>query len=107
MNCRTTLLLVVVTLVTVPCVALAEGDASQGRQKAETCLGCHAVEGYFTVYPAYRVPKLGRQSAKYIASALKSYQQGMRWHPTMRANASGLTDEDIADIAAFAESFGQ
>ena len=107
MNCRTTLLLVIATLFAVPCVALAEGDAVQGQQKAETCLGCHAVVGYFTVYPSYRVPKLGRQSAKYIASALKPYQQGLRPHPTMRANASGLTDEDIADIAAFVESFGQ
>ena len=79
----------------------AEGDPAAGRLKAETCLGCHAVTGYYNVYPTYHVPKLGGQSAGYIESALKAYRSGTRTHGPMQANASDLSDEDIADIAAF------
>ena len=50
----------------------AEGDAAAGRLKAEACLGCHAVTGYYNVYPTYHVPKLGGQSHGYIESALKA-----------------------------------
>jgi cytochrome c553 len=85
-------------------VTFAEGDATAGRLKAETCLGCHAVTGYYNVYPTYHVPKLGGQSAGYIASALKAYRSGTRIHGPMQANASDLSDEDIADIAAFMAS---
>ena len=85
-------------------VSFAEGDATAGRLKAETCLGCHAVTGYYNVYPTYHVPKLGGQSAGYIASALKAYRSGTRIHGPMQANASDLSDEDIADIAAFMAS---
>jgi cytochrome c553 len=82
----------------------AEGDAAAGRIKAETCLGCHAVTGYYNVYPTYHVPKLGGQSAGYIESALKAYRSGTRIHGSMQANASDLSDEDIADIAVFMAS---
>ena len=60
--------------------------------------------GYQASFPeVYRVPKLGGQSAAYIASSLKAYQTGERKHPTMRAIATSLTDQDINDIAAFYE----
>ena len=82
----------------------AEGDPAAGRLKAETCLGCHAVTGYYNDYPTYHVPKLGGQSAGYIESALKAYRSGTRTHGPMQANASDLSNEDIADIAAFMAS---
>lgn len=84
-----------------------EGDPAAGRVAAETCLGCHAVETYQNAYPAYHVPKLGGQSAAYIASALKAYRDGSRSHPTMHANAENLSDETIADIAAYLAAQGQ
>ncbi len=87
--------------------AVAEGDAAAGRVAAETCLGCHAVETYFNVYPTYGVPKVGGQSAAYIESALKAYRDGGRKHDTMNANAANLTDQDIANIAAFFASQGK
>lgn len=85
--------------------ALADGDAAAGRKKAETCLGCHAIPGYFNVYPSYHVPKLGGQNGKYIESALKQYRDGGRQHDTMHANASNLSDQDMADIGAYIESY--
>ncbi len=41
-------------------------DEYTGKEKAETCLGCHAIEGYNNTYPTYKVPKLGGQHADYI-----------------------------------------
>ena len=76
----------------------------QGKDKSETCLGCHAIEGYNNVYPTYKVPKVAGQNADYIISALKAYRNKDRVHETMHANASALTDQDIIDIAKYFES---
>lgn len=83
--------------------AVAEGDPTAGRVKAETCLGCHGIPGYKNVYPTYSVPKLGGQYADYIIAALKAYRDGTRLHSTMHSQVADLTDEDIADIAAYFE----
>ena len=85
-------------------VSYAAGNVEAGKIKAETCLGCHGVPSYTNVYPSYHVPKLGGQHAEYIAAALKSYQNGERSHRTMRAQAAGLSDEDMADIGAYFQS---
>lgn len=82
-------------------VAQADGDPAAGRQKFYTCVGCHGIPNYNNAYPAYRVPKLGGQNAEYIANALKEYKSGERSHQTMHAQASSLSDQDIADIAAY------
>lgn len=81
--------------------AFAEGDVQAGREKANTCMGCHGIPGYNNAYPTYRVPKLGGQSPAYIVSALTAYKTGERPHPTMRAQAASLSDQDMQDIAAF------
>ncbi|MDQ2696104.1 MAG: c-type cytochrome [Pseudomonadota bacterium] len=80
---------------------LAAGDAAAGQYKFSTCTGCHSIPGYTNVYPTYHVPKLGGQHAGYIAAALNAYKIGDRPHPTMQANAANLSDEDMADIAAY------
>lgn len=77
------------------------GDPEAGRVKAYTCTGCHGIPGYVMAYPTYHVPKLGGQHAQYIESALKAYREGERKHPTMQAQARALSDQDIADIAAY------
>jgi len=82
-------------------LAHAAGDPVAGKQKAQTCMGCHGIPGYRNASPAYHVPKLGDQHAAYIVAALKAYQSGQRNHPTMHAQASSLSDQDMADIAAF------
>lgn len=81
--------------------AQAAGDAQEGRWKAETCMGCHAVDSYKNVYPTYHVPKLAGQHESYLVSALKAYREGERSHKTMHANVANLSDQDIADIAAY------
>lgn len=79
----------------------ASGDQDRGADLANTCMGCHGIPGYNNVYPTYRVPKLGGQNSEYLVSALKAYRSGDRQHPTMKAQADLMTDQDIADIAAF------
>ena len=86
---------------TAPALA-ADGDAAAGKQKTALCEGCHGIPGYKTAYPAvYPVPKLGGQHASYLVKALQAYKSGERSHPTMRAIAAGLTDKDMADLAAY------
>lgn len=84
--------------------ASAEGNPESGKFKAETCMGCHGVPSYTNVYPTYHVPKLGGQHADYIVAALKAYASGERSHQTMQANAASLSDQDMADIAAYFSS---
>jgi cytochrome c553 len=86
--------------------AHAEGDAKAGKELAYTCLGCHGIEGYRNAYPSYRVPKLGGQKAGYLEIALRGYRAGTRKHPTMQAQATSLTDQEIADISAYLASIG-
>jgi cytochrome c553 len=80
----------------------AEGDAAAGKNKTAMCAGCHGIAGFRTAYPeTYRVPKLGGQNAGYIVNALKAYKAGDRQHPTMKAIAASLTEQDMADLAAY------
>jgi len=84
----------------------AAGDVETGKLRAQTCMGCHGAPGMRNAYPGYRVPKLGGQHDFYIVSALKAYKQEMRDHPTMQAQASTLTEQDMENIAAYFQSLG-
>lgn len=86
--------------------AFAEGDPERGRELGVTCLGCHGVVGYRNAYPSYRVPKLGGQKPAYVEAALLAYRDRSRPHPTMQAQASSLTDQEIADIVAWVAASG-
>lgn len=81
-----------------------EGNVERGEKLAMTCSGCHAVPGYHNAYPSYHVPKLGNQNADYLEIALQAYRSGQRAHDTMQAQASTLTDQDIADVVAYFRS---
>ena len=78
-----------------------QGDAKHGKAISYTCLGCHGIEGYKNAYPMYSVPKLEGQRPEYLAAALHEYKSGDRSHLTMHSQASTLSDQDIADIAAY------
>jgi cytochrome c553 len=78
-----------------------DGDAARGAPLAATCAGCHGVPGSRNAYPSYHVPKLGGQNADYLEVALQGYRRGSRAHQTMQAQAATLSDQDIADLAAY------
>ena len=79
-----------------------QGDAEAGRAKNSMCIGCHEIPGYKSSFPSvYHVPRIIGQNARYIESALREYRSGARNHPTMTSVAEGLSDRDIADLAAY------
>jgi len=84
------------------------GDPVAAQTKVAMCIGCHGIVGYQASFPeVHRVPMISGQSAKYIASALNAYKKGDRRHPTMRGIATSLSDQDIADVAAYYEQSGK
>lgn len=88
--------------------AQAQGDAQRGSHKVAMCEGCHQIVGYQADFPiVYKVPKISGQDAAYLASALTEYRSGDRKFPTMRAIAAPLSDQDIADIAAYYSQLGK
>jgi cytochrome c553 len=78
------------------------GNAKAAELKVAMCIGCHGIPGYKATFPeVFQVPMLGGQSAKFLENALRAYQNNDRKHPTMRDIARGLSDQDIADVAAY------
>jgi cytochrome c553 len=79
-----------------------QGNAEQGAKNVRLCAGCHAIPGYRSSVPEiYTVPLIGGQSPGYIVAALQAYKKGERKHPTMRSVAGSLSDQDMADLAAY------
>ncbi|MEQ1807511.1 MAG: c-type cytochrome [Burkholderiaceae bacterium] len=86
--------------------ALAQ-DAKAGEAKVAMCIGCHGIPGYQASFPeVHKVPMISGQGAKYIVAALAAYKKGERKHPTMRAVAGSMSEQDMADVAAFYEQQG-
>jgi cytochrome c553 len=95
-------LLVLAGVVNAAAAADIVGNPKAAPAKVEMCIGCHGIPGYKASFPeVYRVPLIGGQSAKYIENALNAYKKGDRKHPSMHGIAASLSDQDIADIAAY------
>lgn len=83
------------------------GDANAARGKVAMCIGCHSIPGYRSSFPeVHQVPKIAGQNAAYLTAALTGYRKGDRKHPTMKAVAASLSDQDIADLSAYYASQG-
>jgi cytochrome c553 len=104
----TTMFALAVACVTVSAQAQQKaGNAEAGAKKTSLCMGCHGIIDYQATFPQiHKVPMIAGQTASYIASALDQYRSGDRKHPTMRAIAASLSDQDIADLAAFYSQLG-
>ena len=82
--------------------AVPAGDAAAGAQRTQMCVGCHGIPGWRTAFPeVYKVPRIAGQHEAYIVKALNEYKAGERSHPSMRAIAASLSDQDMADVAAY------
>ena len=100
--------LVTAVAVALPAQAQVKGDIAAGEGKVAMCIGCHGISGYKASFPeVYRVPKIAGQSARYIGTVLEEYRKGTRKHPSMRGIAGSMTDQDIADVAAYYEALGK
>ena len=76
---------------------LADGDAEAGKTKAAACAGCHGENGE-GVEPN---PPLAGLEEGYQVEQLKAYKDGTRQNPMMQMFSSGLSDQDMEDLAAF------
>ncbi|QEI07153.1 cytochrome c [Pigmentiphaga aceris] len=78
------------------------GNVDAARNKVSMCIGCHGLPGYRSSFPeVYSVPMIAGQNAKYLEMALSEYKSGARSHLTMVGIAKSLSEQDIADVAAY------
>ncbi len=74
------------------------GDAAAGKDKAVTCSACHGADGN-SAAPTF--PKLAGQGEKYLQKQMRDIRDGARPVPTMVGQVDNMSDQDLADIAAF------
>jgi len=93
---KNSILLIVLTVA--PLTLQAAGNADAGQEKAKVCEACHGATG-IGVDPSY--PKLAGQHESYLAQALGDYRSGRRSNLIMAPMAANLSNQDIADLAAW------
>jgi cytochrome c553 len=81
-----------------PAAGKSPGDAAAGATLAKNCAGCHGETG---VAGNRAWPSLAAQKPVYLMNALKAFRAGLRSDPMMAGVARGLSDTDIANLAAF------
>ena len=74
------------------------GDPEAGEALAESCAACHGADGNSN-NPEW--PKIAGQNERYLRDSLKAYRDGQRQDPLMMGEAANLSDEDIANLAAY------
>lgn len=77
------------------------GDPEAGKAKSQTCAACHGADGIGT---APENPNLAGQVPGYISAQLARFKSGVRANPIMRGMASGLSQQDMADLDAYFSS---
>ena len=77
--------------------AQAAGDPAAGKAKAVACAGCHGANGQ-GVSPN---PALAGKSEDQLLQALKDFKSGKRSNAVMKAMTAGLSDQDMANLAAY------
>lgn len=75
-----------------------KGDAAAGKDKSATCAACHGADGN-SLAPSF--PKLAGQGEKYLLKQMKDIRDGARPVPTMVGQVDNMSDQDLADIAAY------
>ena len=79
-------------------VAMAQGNADAGKELVTTCAACHAADGN-SLAPTF--PKLAGQQEKYLLKQLNDIKSGTRPVAQMAGQLDNLTDQNLADIAAY------
>ena len=81
--------------------ATAAGDPAAGQAKSAICVACHGPQG---ISPNTQWPNLAGQQEQYLIKQLKAFRGGDRQDPIMSPMAAGLSDDDIANLAAWYNS---
>src|SRR5690554_3879244 len=90
-------LVFILSLLIVP-FATAAGDAAAGQGKVAACAACHASDGNS---PAPTFPKIAGLGEKYLLKQLQDIKSGVRPVPEMTGQLDAMSDQDLADIAAY------
>lgn len=77
--------------------AQAAGDPAAGKAKAAGCAGCHGANGQ-GIPPN---PALAGKSEAQLLQALQDFKSGKRDNAVMKAMTAGLSDQDMANLAAY------
>lgn len=80
---------------------IKQANGKNGKELAAQCAACHGDNG---VSPAPEFPSLAGQLATYTYKQLQDYKNGQRAHTLMSSIAAGLSDQDMADMAAWYSS---
>ncbi|GJD31364.1 hypothetical protein PMNALOAF_2619 [Methylobacterium adhaesivum] len=91
-------LLVAVSLGATITGSACAGDAKTGRKAATACQTCHGMDGLSKLPEA---PNLAGQVEPYLVKALTEYRDGTRNNQIMSVVAKGLSDTEIANLAAY------
>lgn len=95
---KSALFLTVATFYLIPQAWAADGDIAAGKAKSAVCAACHGVDGNS---PTAMFPKLAGQNQDYLLHTLKAYKSGKRKNPIMAGQVAGLSDADMANLAAY------
>lgn len=79
----------------------AGGDAQAGQAKSAACVACHNADGNSTA-PIY--PKIAGQNEAYLVHQLSAFKSGARTNPVMLPFVQNLSEQDLADLAAYFSS---
>lgn len=96
---RLSLIAALVALVATP--AFAADDGAKPPAKVAICGACHGTDG---IAKLGMYPNLAGQYDNYIKQALHAYKSGERQNAIMNAQAAGLSDKDIDELAAWFSS---
>jgi cytochrome c553 len=101
---KTVLFSIVLTIGLLSHTNAVAGDVKAGKAKSATCAGCHGANG-IGIMGNY--PNLAGQQADYIAKQLKAFKEGTRADAVMPAMVAALSEQDMADLAAYYASFSR
>ena len=92
-----------ILLLSLSSVIVHAGDAEAGKAKSVTCAACHGGQG---ISPTGIWPNLAGQKEEYLAMQMKAFRDGTRENVQMSPMVANLSDEDIANLAAYYASLG-
>tara|TARA_R110002074_G_scaffold233574_1_gene405188 strand:- start:65 stop:376 length:312 start_codon:yes stop_codon:yes gene_type:complete len=98
---RKSILLGLVAAMGMFAVTANAGDVAAGKAKSATCIACHGSAG---ISPTPIWPNLAGQKEQYLVAQLKAFKDGTRQNPQMSPMVAGLSDEDMANLAAYYSS---
>jgi len=80
------------------------GDVAAGKEKSVTCAACHGGEG---ISPTDVWPNLAGQKEQYLLAQIKAFKDGTRVNSQMAPMVANLSEEDMANLAAYYASLSQ